>query len=174
MEISDLINIGRLKFSHKNENKDRLLLNLKTEFQHILPKLENVFLIFKDHRVRYGKIDIIKILSDNKAVVSIKDTDILDELSLEDKIDISLDEDEINSLDDSNCYYDPVGMKVIWNTQVVAIIKDFFFNGAHYVYEIEMTDKQLFMIPDVEAFVVETNTQERFIRVVNLDQFMNL
>jgi len=178
MKISDLINIGRLKFSLKG---GRPFIKVKAEYQHLLPRLNNVFLIFKDHRVRYGKIDILKIIGENKAVINVDDDDLLDELSAEESVNIALDEDEINSVDEESIYYDPIGMKVIWNDEEVAVIKDFFHNGAHYVYEIVLCDQtpdttrekeRVVLIPDVESFVIETNVEERFIRVVNLDQFI--
>jgi ribosomal 30S subunit maturation factor RimM len=124
--------------------------------------------------VRYGRIDILKVVCENKAAINIEDVDLLDELSTEESVNIALDEEEINSIDDDNIYYDPIGMKVIWNDEDVAVIKDFFFNGAHYVYEIELPDASLVMIPDVESFVIETNIEKRFIRVVDLDQFISI
>ena len=182
-EISDLVSIGKLKYvsdsTRKKSEAEQIgrtgfHITLTSGFEHLLAKLNNVFLIFTDHRVRYGKIDILKVIGENKALVNLQDSDLKDELSKEKSVNIALDEDEINSIDDENMYFDPVGMKVLWNEQEVATIKDFFFNGAHDVYEIEMNDKSLILIPDVEAFVIETNTDERFIKVVDLDQFINL
>ncbi len=173
MEISDLINIGRLKFSLKGENKSKLLLNLKPEFQHLLPKLEKVFLIFKDHRVRYGTIKKIKIVGDNQAVLDFEDQDLVNEILKEDQISVYLDETEINSLDKDNVYYDPIGMKVIWENEKVAEITDFFFNGAHYVYELEMYDKRKILIPDVDSFVIFTDISNHTITVKDLNLFLD-
>ena len=184
MEISDLISIGRLGFSFKNK---KYFVKLKAEYQHLLPRLNSVFLIFKDHRVRYGKIDILRIVNDNTAVIGIKDEDLLEELTGIESVRLALDEEDINLIDDESVYYDPVGMKVIWKDEEVGVIKDFFYNGAHYVYEIELLENvvaipcgcpssklQSILIPDVDAFVIETNVEERFIRVVDLDQFIDL
>jgi len=176
MDISDLISIGRLGFSLKNKKH---FIKIKAEYKHLLPKLSNIFLIFKDHRVRYGKIDVLKIVNDNTAVINIKDDDLREEMLNVDSVRIALDEDDINLIDDDSIYYDPIGMRVIWNNEEVAVIKDFFYNGAHYVYEIECfavdsLTGRVVLIPDVEVFVVETNVEERYIRVVNLDQFIDL
>ena len=190
MEISDLISIGRVGFSFKNK---KYFVKIKAEYQHLLPRLNSVFLIFKDHRVRYGKIDITKIVNNNTAVINIKDDDLLEELIGVESVRLALDEEDINLIDDASIYYDPIGMKVIWKDEEVGVIKDFFYNGAHYVYEIEelsvdsfqlsvdsehvtapSSKLQSILIPDVDAFVVETNVEERFIRVVELDQFIGL
>ena len=177
MEISDLICIGNLGFSHKNKKH---YIKIKPDYIHLIPKLSNIFLIFKDHRVRYGKIDILKVVNENTAVITINDEDLLEELSNIDSVKIALDEDDINQIDDESIYYDPIGMKVIWDGKEVAVIKDFFYNGAHYVYEIEMFSQDVankplsVLIPDVDAFVTETNIEERYIRVVGLDQFIDL
>ena len=181
-EMSNLISIGRLNIKYTphsevgvgGEKELIFSVTLDQQYQQILPKLNNVFLIFTDHRVRYGKIDILKRIAENKAIIRIQDDDLHHEVSKERLVNLALDEMEMNSIDEDNIYYDPIGMKVIWNDEAVAVIKDFFFNGAHYVYEIEMKDSKLVMIPDVESFVKETNTEKNFIRVVDLDQFLEL
>ena len=174
MEISDLIGIGKLRI-RRNEEDIRFYVELTDEYQNLLPKLNKIFLIYKDHRVRYGKIHILQMLSEQKAEVDIvDDVDLRYELLKEKYVNLYLDEAEINELDDQNIYFDPLGMKVIWQEREVATIKDFFYNGAHDVYEIEMSDHRLVLIPDVESFVIETNIEERFIRVVNLDQFLDI
>jgi len=147
-------------------------LTLTSEFQHLLKKLNNVFLIYTDHRVRYGKIDILDVFSGNKAIVSIQDEDLHEELLKEKSVNIALDEEEINHIDDDTIYFDPVGMKVFWTEKEIGVIKDFFYNGAHYVYEIELTDNKTILVPDVDAFVEETNIEERFIKLIEFEQFI--
>jgi len=168
MEINDLVNIGKLKF---NQTTKKPYIMVKKSYQHLLTKLNQVFLIFKDHRVRYVSIGFIKALNEDKAIMSINDVDILQEVSTEESVGVYLEELELDNLDET---YDPIGMKVYWNGEVVATIKHFFYNGAHYVYELLMHDKSIVLIPDVERFVIETNIEERYIKVVDLDQFLNL
>jgi len=163
MEIDDLIQIGRLKI---NSKKGGLLFTPLPEFKHLYSGLIDVFLIFKDYRVRYGKIDI----SANKTV-NICDDELFQELHGEEEVIIGIDNEELKKIESENEYFDPVGMKVIYDGAEVATIDNFFFNGAHDVYELLMNDGKIVLIPDVENFVVETNVEKRFIRVVDLDQF---
>ena len=186
--ISKLVKIGKLKAvefrkdklgnngkkTANESNKKHWQIVLVPEYQDYLGKLKSLYLIFKDHRVRYIKVDILRTIADNKALVTFDDEDLLQELISEDTLQVCLDEEELNSLDTENLYYDPEGMSVIWNDQNVGTIKDFFYNGAHYVYEITMDDGKLVLIPDVEAFVTETDIEKRFIRVVELDQFIDI
>ena len=164
--ISDLTIIGKINA--------KLLMTISSEYKHISKKLEYVFLIFTDHRVRYGKIEISKVIAADRFEINIPDLDLLDEISKEKSVQIALDEEEIIKIDENSQYFNPIGMKVVWNNDVVGTIIDHFYNGAHDVYEIELQDKKTILIPDVEDFVIETNTDEHFIRVVNLDQFINL
>jgi ribosomal 30S subunit maturation factor RimM len=106
--------------------------------------------------------------------VQINDEDIAQEALGEQSIQLSLDEEELNDLDDDSEYFDPVGMKVFHEGDDVAVISHFFHNGAHWVYELRLHDTKTVLIPDVERYVIETNTIERYIRVVDLDQFINL
>lgn len=173
MEISDLVKIGSLEFSKNNPSG--ISIKVKTEFQNLLSKLNKVFLIFKDHRVRYVTVKCVETTDDKKSYIQFTDSEIEDEIKSVNTVYVSLDKDEIESLDDSGEYFDPVGMKVVWREKEVAIIKDFFFNGAHDVYEIQMFDSdKLVLIPDVEAFVTETNIDGNFIRVIDLDQFLEI
>jgi ribosomal 30S subunit maturation factor RimM len=171
MEISDLIYIGQLKV-HTSSKKPYIVL--RKEYQHLLAKLTNIFLIFKDHRVRFVSIDLQKIIKEDRATVTINDTDVLKEVSNHESVRVCLDESEINDLDDDSIYYDPVSMRVIYEGEDVGEICHFFFNGAHYVYELKMNDGKEVLIPDVERYVIETDTEERFIKVVDLDQFLEL
>ena len=163
MEAGDLIHIGKLKI---NSKKGELCFIPQSEYKHLSDELDNVFLIFKDYRVRYGKIDISQNLT-----AKIFDDDVLQELQSEESVTVGLDQEELEKLDSNSEYFDPTGMKVLWNDTEVATIDNFFHNGAHDVYELQMNDGRVVLIPDVEAFVVETNISERFIRVVDLDRF---
>ena len=174
MEISDLTKIGKIKCSKNDELEKKLYLHIDEDYKSFLPKLKNIFLIYKDHRVRYGKIIDLKMIDDTKAVVNFDDDDVKAELEKEFQVTVMIDDEEFVQLDEENQYFNPIGMKVIWNEKEVATIKDFFYNGAHDVYEIEMDDKKIVLIPDVENFVTETNTVERYIKVINLDQFLEI
>jgi len=179
MEISDLIHIGKLDIRKERGSEQRtLFLKVAEEFQYLLGHLGDVFLLFTDYRVRYAKI-LFTDLNTQKGkqtgrCVTFDDEDLLEELKSEKSVTICLDDDEIARIDDIVGYFDPTGMSVIWNSECVGTIKGFFYNGAHDVYELQMTDGKLVLIPDVEAFVIETNPEERFIRVKDLDQFLDL
>ncbi|MDD4154951.1 MAG: hypothetical protein PHY08_00065 [Candidatus Cloacimonetes bacterium] len=172
MEISDLIKIGSLEFSHNNPKK--IILKPKTEFQDFISNLKQVFLIFKDHRVRYVTVNIVEIIDEKQYYLEILDDDVIKEIKQEHSISLCLNEEDIINIDNSNQYFDPIGMKVVWNNQEVAIIENFFFNGAHDVYEIKMNDGKIVLIPDVEAFVTETNLKDCYIKVQDLDQFIDI
>lgn len=163
MEAGDLIHIGKLKMNTKRSVLSYVPL---AEYEHLSSELDNVFLIFKDYRVRYGKIDISEDMT-----AMIFDDDVLQELQCEESITVGLDQEGLEQIDHDSEYFDPIGMKVLWGDVQVATIDNYFYNGAHDVYELQMNDGRVVLIPDVETFVVETNIQERFIRVVDLDQF---
>jgi len=180
MQISDLIPIGQIQTRKSSDGQQKvMLLKLQKEFQHLLTKLGDVFLLFTDHRVRYTKIIFTQngqaITSKNKDIeVSFDDEDTLEEILDTGKVQICLDDDEMSLLEDDDTYFDPVGMDVIWGEQSVATIKGFFFNGAHDVYEILLADGKEVLIPDVDEWVIETNIPQRYIKVRDLDQFINL
>lgn len=164
MEISDLIQIGKLQY-HKAKNE--FALKLDKEYLHLSERLTEIFLIFKDHRVRYAKIDILSL-----GRIRIHDEDLIEEIGSEDYVQICLDDQALSLIDDEYEYFDPVGMNVICNDEIVGSIIDYFFNGAHDVYEIKLHDDSVILIPDVESFVMETNVPSRFIKAKDLDQFM--
>jgi ribosomal 30S subunit maturation factor RimM len=176
MKISDLIHIGKLssRISKMTDSRE-LILKVDKEYSHLSEKLDNVFLLFTDHRVRYTKIDIeISEAGQKKAkhwVVCIEDEDIMEELITQKSVTVCLDDELLNMIDEQSEYFDPIGMSVIWDSEEVATIVGFFFNGAHDVYEIKMMDSRVVLIPDVSDFVTETNVTDRYIKVVKLDQF---
>jgi ribosomal 30S subunit maturation factor RimM len=180
MDITDLIPIGTLILKKSGKGRGTtdsdISFEIQNEYQHLIPNIDNVFFLFKDHRVRYGSVKCkIQNAGNEKSgaekIVDIPDVDLLEEILTQNNITVCLDPETIDRFADYSEYYDPVGMKVIWNEEVVATIIDFFFNGAHDVYELKMMDDRVVLIPDVDAFVIETNIPDRYIRVVDLDQF---
>jgi len=177
---SSLRSIGRVRFKAAQPNietmnmEGKFIKKLDPAARYMFPHLSNVFFVFDEQRVRYSKVMSKLCAKQNTCMLRVDDEDLLDELLTGEAVDICLDEDGVNAIDEENGFYDPEGMKVIWDGKEVGLIKHFFHNGAHYVYEIEMADKQVVLIPDVETFVIETNVSERFIRVVELNQFMDL
>jgi len=167
-EIAKLTKIGKID--------SKLNLIIKSDFKHILPNLSYVYLLFTDHRVRYGKINFLKQINDIKAVFSIDNIDLLEEIEKEKSVLVALDDEILNMLEGEQLYYDPIGMEVIWNSTIIGVISDFYYNGAHDVYEISLNKEpsRNIYIPDVDRFVIETNPDERFIKVVDIDQFINL
>ncbi|MCL2064494.1 MAG: hypothetical protein FWG98_08985 [Candidatus Cloacimonetes bacterium] len=178
-EVANLVTIGKIRFTapHKNKifvsiNKVRIELILTSAYQHLLEKISKVYLIYTDHRVRYGKIDILKVINEKQAVINILDKDLKDEAINEKSIKIAIDEEEINKIDETAIYFDPIGMRVFWESKDIGQIKDFFYNGAHYVYEIKLEDARLVLVPDVDAFIEETNIENRFIKLKEFEQFL--
>jgi ribosomal 30S subunit maturation factor RimM len=172
MEITDLIKVGIVKVKKsKNSINSEFLLYLDDDYIEIVKELNIFFLIFKDHRVRYGKIFEQKYYQDNIKYIKFDDEDLHNEIKKENEVYLCLEKELIEKLENDNGYFDPIGFHVIWNNQNVGKITEFFFNGAHDVYEIKMNDENVVLIPDVESFVPETNVKEKYITVVNLDQF---
>jgi len=191
MQISDLIPIGQVQTRKSSDGQQKvMLLKLQKEFQHLLTKIDDVFLLFTDHRVRYTKI----IFTQNGQTrskdieVSFDDEDVIEEIlgsgqrsadsekrtANSGRVQVCLDGDALSQIEDDDMYFDPVGMSVICDDEVVATIKGFFFNGAHDVYEILLADGREILFPDVDEWVTETNIPERYIKVRDLDQFINL
>jgi ribosomal 30S subunit maturation factor RimM len=172
MQISDLIQIGKIEVRKiRGGLATELVFKLDSEFRPTVSRLNDIFLIFTDQRVRYTQMEI-KSLSDRKIIVEIPDTDTLSEVLRESNVLVCLDDETLSSIHDDSEYFDPVDMSVIWNDQNVGKIAGFFDNGAHDVYEVALADGNSILIPDVPSFVIETNTTERFIKVVDLDQFI--
>jgi len=180
MQTGDLIQIGYVNTRYLPDAQAKVIvLKLHEEFQHLATQLSDVFLLFTDHRVRYAKMiftsdDKKNTARHNGIEVSFDDTDLIDEIYDTKKVAVCLDEDELSRLSDDAEYFDPIGMNVIWNDEVVAHIKGFFFNGAHDVYEILLTNGSEILIPDVDEWVIQTNIPQRYIMVRDLDQFINL
>jgi ribosomal 30S subunit maturation factor RimM len=121
--------------------------------------------------VRYGKIKVEN-KKQKKYQISISDKNLYEEVINSQNVVLAIENRELEKIEDLLGYFDPVGMKVIWNDIEVATIKGYFSNGAHDVYELQLENGKEILIPDVEAFVIETNIKKRYIKVVDLDQFI--
>lgn len=171
MDIDDLIIIGKLGLSQKQ--KDWIQFQINPDFQDYLKKIEEIFLIFKDHRVRYVKVEKIA-KRDNKLFFRIQDKDVADELTNQAETLIAVDPETLEGWQDEEGLYDPIGMQVIWKEQVIGEVTDWFNNGAQDVFVITLNNGNEIMIPDVEVYITEIDTETRRILCQEIEDFLEL
>ncbi len=171
MDIDDLVIIGKLGFNHKN--KDWINFKLNDEFCEYIDEIDELFLIFKDHRVRYVKVKRLA-KRDNKLYFRLEDSDIYEELINQSDILIGLDPETIDKWEESEGYYDPLGMEVFYQDELIGKVIDWFNNGAQDVFVIELNNGKEIMIPEVEEFIDRIDTEKKWIYTKAIDDFLEL
>ncbi len=170
MEIDDLIIVGKLGFSPVI--KGWIPIKLNPDFQKTQNQITNLFLIFTDHSVRYVTVKKIRFIQ-NKLYLKVVEPETYFEIQGQNNILMAIDNDTLQYINDEE-YYDPIGMTVIFNDQELGKVTDWFNNGAHDVFVITDDKEKEILIPDVEEFIMEINTENNHLVVQNIQGFLEL
>jgi len=164
MEISDLIAIGKLGKSVDSDGYIPFKPN--KIFQSF--SLQDVFLLFTDHSVRYVKIED----NLNDKMLKIDDLEITRNAAEDGRVLVMLPQEDITLLLDDSDILNYIGMKVHFANSIIGQVKETFFNKAQDILVVELINGDEIMMPMVNHYVeqVEGNT----IYTKNIEGLMNL
>jgi len=167
MKIDDLIAVGSLgKILDKKgyfqfrRNQD-LPQGFNTE--------KEVFLIFKDHRVRFVDVEFS---GNNEDKIKITDLYLVNEVVKAGEVKVGLALDNINDLRVKNGLLPSGEMKIIFDGKEIGILIDIFDNNAHEILVVELKNGKEIMIPYVDYFVTESSNEK--VLVKNIKDFLEL
>ena len=167
MKIDDLISVGSLgKSINKNGFfKYKSLLELPQESK----LLNEVFLIFKDHRVRFVDVEFS---GNNEDRIKITDLYLANEVVKAGGVKVALALDNINDLRVKNGLLPSGEMKIVFDGEEIGILIDIFDNNAHEILVVELKNGKEIMIPYVDYFVSESSNEKVIVK--NIKDFLEL
>ncbi|MBL7148790.1 MAG: hypothetical protein ISS80_01825 [Candidatus Cloacimonetes bacterium] len=164
MEISDLIAIGKLgKFV---DSDGYISFKPNKIFQSF--SLQDVFLFFTDHSVKYVKIED----NLNDKMLKIDDLEIARDAAEDGKVLVMLPQEDITMLLDEHDILNYTGMKVHFADSIIGKVKETFFNNAHNILIVELINGNEIMIPVVDYYVEQIEGNEIYTK--NIKGLMNL
>lgn len=167
MQYDDLVPVAKLE---KNIDENGYIEVKKyNTFDETLTELDFVFLLFKDHSVRYVKIADIK---HRAGTMKIKFADLDDriDISTASKVQLAVDNELVRNLDQPS----HIGMKVIAGNKFIGVVDDLLDNSEYLVFTVKDTDGEEFMIPNVGYFIAEENWDENVLFVQNIEELKEL
>lgn len=167
MQLKDLIPIARLTGV---TDDGYLVLKTYKNFEDDFLKIQDLFLVFKDNRVRFVTLIDVKV---SKAYhVKIKEIDVLEEMTNPDEVKICMAPDDVDAITNEDDEDTPLGKDAVFKDIVIGKITDWFDNSAHDVLVIVLKNESEIMVPDVDSYVIE-ETDEAII-FQNIDDFLTL
>ncbi len=164
MEISDLIAIGKLgKFV---DSDGYISFKPNKIFQSF--SLQDVFLFFTDHSVKYVKIED----NLNDKMLKIDDLEIARDAAEDGKVLVMLPQEDITMLLDEHDISNYTGMKVHFADSIIGKVKETFFNNAQNILIVELINGNEIMIPVVDYYVEQIEGNEIYTK--NIKGLMNL
>ncbi len=171
MEISDLIEIG--KFGNRLTEDGFIKFKKKTEFSSLKLSVKDIFLIFTDHSVRYVTIDNQR--SENGDYIKILEKDIIADVIDDGKVRVMLAPDDFDELIQETNFFPFYNYDVYFNKQIIGIVENYIENKMQNIFEIKLfEDQKEFMVPDVDNFVTEKNSEKQFIVLKNIEELLTL
>ncbi|MCF7911773.1 MAG: hypothetical protein K9M99_04545 [Candidatus Cloacimonetes bacterium] len=171
MTLDDLVSVGKLGNSnHAPEGYLRFQPNWN--FHSYFFDIKDVFLVFTDHRVRYVTIEDVRV---NKFFwIKIKEDDVVQEVIDSRSVQYRIPESMVKNLRFKNDENFLNGMKVIADDQLLGVVTDSFYNGAHYTLIVTQDDEKEFMIPNVDRYILSIDKQKKIITAHNIQELTDL
>lgn len=167
IQLKDLIPIARLTGV---TDDGYLVLKTYKNFEDEFLKIQDLFLVFKDNRVRFVTLKDMKVA---KTIhIKIKEIDVLEEMTNPDTVQICMASDDVDAITNEADVDTPLGKDAVFNETVIGKITDWFDNSAHDVLVIVLKNESEIMVPDVDSYVIE-ETDEAVV-FQNIDDFLNL
>ncbi|WP_312091959.1 ribosome maturation factor RimM [Aminipila sp.] len=90
--------------------------------------------------------------------------------------DVYIGEDQLRALPEDTYYIrDLIGLEIKdQDNQRIGVLKDVIQNSAQDLYEIELENKKITLLPAVEEFILDINVQEKFIKVKLIEGLLDL
>lgn len=170
MTIEDLIPIGKLSKTHRND-PEFLLFKPAKNFESDYLEIKDIFLLFKDNSVRYVTVESVR--EDKNIWIQLQEKDVIQEVIAASSALICLGNDDLES-SEGNQNRAVSGMKVICEDEIIAEVINIENFGAHDVITIKDIDGIEYMIPDVEDFVIQKDFSANTLTVKNIQQFKEI
>ncbi|MFC1887909.1 ribosome maturation factor RimM [Candidatus Cloacimonadota bacterium] len=166
MKIDDLITVGSLgKSLNKNGFfKYKSLLELPQE-----SKLVNeVFLIFRDHRVRFVDVEF----SDNNRTIKVQDQDLIADIIESDGVKIAISKENLDELRIEIGLIPSRNMNIVFQDEVIGNLVEIFDNRAHEILVVKLINGKEVMIPYVDHFVIDSDDNRVIVK--NIEGLLEL
>ncbi len=168
MLLTDLVQIGKLgKFIN-----DDGFINLKVtrEFKENYLRFPDIFLVFKDDRVRLVTLENVS--TERGFKLRFKELDIVEEGIRTGDIRVMLPREDIRDVDQDSNEISFLGNDIYYSGKIIARVVDVFFNNVYNIFVCEMQDGTEFMIPDVDYYVCEKISGK--LKVRNIEELIGL
>lgn len=168
MNFSDLIKIGTLGNSIDRNG----MIRFKLLPQFIDIKLNDLFLIFKNNKVRY--VSVINEDNSRGSRFILDDTESMAEAVEEKSVILALPKDEIdNKLLESETI-NLMDYSIFFGNRIIGEVIDSFDNSVHQTITILTDDGDDFMIPVVEKYILKIDPSEKMIIVQDIEELRDL
>lgn len=116
-------------------------------------EVKDLFLVFKDNRVRYVTLTVVR--QEKTPFIKIREIDVLEEITKPDEVQVRLAPEQIGMHGEETEKDSTIGKRAVFQEKYLGTVSDWFHNGAHNVLVITMENEHEVMIPDVDQFVLD-------------------
>ena len=171
MTLDDLVEVGKLGNSNRAP-EGFLRFQPNWNFHTYFLDINDVFLVFTDHRVRYVTIEDIR---QNKFFwIKIKESDVIDEVIASQSVQYCLPKSLIENSQYQNDDDYLTGMEVVVDNNIIGIVTESFYNGAHNILVVNTSDQKEIMIPVVDQYVISIDKTRHIITTKNVKELIDL
>lgn len=166
MKLSDLVQIGQI--GKKIYNDGCIKLKVDNNFKSLIKNIRDVFLVFKDNRVRYVTIDKVYLRKNPR--IKFLEKEVMTEIGKSGKVKLMLPEEKTTNQDSEYI----IRFKVIWNNKEIGHVVQVIDNSFQKLLLIKKKNEDEFFIPLVDVYVKSVDSKNREIIVKNISELLDL
>lgn len=170
MQLSDLVAIGTLG---KAPEKDGSIVFRENEvFIPAFLTVSHLFLVFKNHSVRYMTITGIR--EDSGIYITFAESDDLQEALAQGPVSVMLAQEDVTRIRDEAGIIDFIGMAVVFHDAEIGIVDDIMETNAHDILVVISPEEKEILIPVVQYYIQAIDVENQEIHVQHVQGLMEL
>ncbi len=167
MKITDLYQVATLGNKIDEEGFFKITFTHKIDF--FFDKFKDIFLIFKDHSVRYVTIDKVK--CNRSCKIKILEAELNEDIIADGKVKVCLEKKDIPNLPADILF---VGFKVYSDSEYLGEITDVMYAKFNEIFVIALKSGKEITLPNVEHFIRNIDKDANRIYIRNYEELLKI
>jgi 16S rRNA processing protein RimM len=170
MQLTDLVAIGTLG---KAPEKDGSIFFQENEaFIPAFLSVSHMFLVFKNHSVRYMTVTGIR--QGSGTYITFAESDDLQDALAHGPVSVMLTQEDVIRIQEEEGIVDFTGMTVVFDDAEIGSVEDIMETRAHDILEVITSEEKEILIPVVEYYIQAIDVENRVIYVQHIEGLMEL
>lgn len=170
MQLTDLVAIGTL--GKAPELDGSIFFRENDSFIPAFLTVSHLFLVFKNHSVRYMTVTGIR--QGSGTYITFAESDDLQEALEQGPVSVMLPREDVTRIQEEEGIVDFIGMTVVYRDAEIGSVEDIMETKAHDILEVITPEEKEILIPVVEYYLEAIDVENMVVYVQHIEGLMDL